>query len=101
MPLPPDLLARMTSLRILVVGDLVLDEYLIGRVSRLSREAPVPVLEQTRVQHVPGGAANPAVNIRSLGAQAVMAGLLGKDDAAVRLQELLEADNTILDKVEK
>ena len=89
MSLPPDLLARMTGLRILVVGDLVLDEYLIGRVSRLSREAPVPVLEQTRVQYVPGGAANPAVNIRSLGAQAVMAGLLGKDDAAVRLQELL------------
>ncbi len=88
---PPPLSARLAGLRILIAGDLVLDEYLIGRVSRLSREAPVPVLEQTRVRHVPGGAANPAVNIRSMGAQAVLAGLLGDDDAARILRELLEA----------
>jgi len=83
------LVARIASLRVLVVGDLVLDEYLIGRVSRLSREAPVPVLEQTRVEYVPGGAANPAVNIISMGAQAVMAGLLGRDDEAGILRKLL------------
>ena len=76
--------------RVLVVGDLVLDEYLIGRVSRLSREAPVPVLEQTHTRRVPGGAANPAVNIRSMGAQAVVAGLLGDDEAGRLLRELLE-----------
>ena len=75
--------------RILIVGDLVLDEYLIGRVSRLSREAPVPVLEQTRAAYVPGGAANPAANVQSLGSQAVMAGVLGADDAGRRLRELL------------
>ncbi len=79
------------SLRVLVVGDLVLDEYLIGRVGRLSREAPVPVLEQTHSRHVPGGAANPAVNIRSMGAQAVVAGLLGEDDEAGALRALLAA----------
>lgn len=89
--MPSPLASRISRLRILVVGDLVLDEYLIGRVSRLSREAPVPVLEQTHTRHVPGGAANPAVNIRSMGAQAVMAGLLGDDDAGRRLRMLLEA----------
>ena len=73
----------------LVVGDLVLDGYLIGRVSRLSREAPVPVLEQTRAEYVPGGAANPASNVQSLGSQAVMAGVLGADEAGRRLQKLL------------
>ncbi len=82
--------SNLQALRVLVVGDLVLDEYLIGRVSRLSREAPVPVLEQTHTRHVPGGAANPAVNIRSLGAQAVVTGLLGDDDAGRLLRGLLE-----------
>jgi rfaE bifunctional protein kinase chain/domain len=77
--------------RILIVGDLILDEYLIGRVSRLSREAPVPVLEQTRADYVPGGAANPAANVQSMGSQAVLAGVLGADDAGRRLRELLDA----------
>ena len=89
--MPASLPTRISSLRLLVVGDLVLDEYLIGRVHRLSREAPVPVLEQTRADYVPGGAANPAANIRSMGAGAVMAGLLGADDAGERLRALLEA----------
>ncbi len=79
----------LTPRRILIVGDLVLDEYLIGRVSRLSREAPVPVLEQTRAEYMPGGAANPAANVQSLGSQAIMAGVLGADDAGRRLRELL------------
>ncbi len=83
--------ASLSGLRVLVVGDLVLDEYLIGQVSRLSREAPVPVLEQTRAEYVPGGAANPASNVQSLGSQAVVAGLLGEDEAARRLRALLHA----------
>ncbi len=83
MPLP------LPSRRILIVGDLILDEYLIGRVSRLSREAPVPVLEQTRASYVPGGAANPAANVQSMGSQAILAGVLGADDAGRRLRELL------------
>ena len=87
MPPHPLLPAR----RILVVGDLILDEYLIGRVSRLSREAPVPVLEQTRAAYVPGGAANPAANVQSMGSQAVLAGVLGADDAGRRLREMLDA----------
>ena len=81
---------RLAGHRVLVVGDVFLDEYLIGRVERLSREAPVPVLEQTRREYRPGGAANPAVNIRSLGGAAIMAGVVGADDIARQLQQELE-----------
>lgn len=88
-PMTHSLISRIAHLRLLVVGDLVLDEYLIGRVQRLSREAPVPVLEQTRARYVPGGAANPAVNIQSLGGRAVMAGVVGEDAAAAQLRALL------------
>ncbi|MCC7372408.1 MAG: bifunctional hydroxymethylpyrimidine kinase/phosphomethylpyrimidine kinase [Chloroflexi bacterium] len=65
--------------KILVVGDLVLDEYLLGRASRLSREAPVPVLELVERSWRPGAATNPAANIAALGGQAVMVGAIGDD----------------------
>lgn len=87
----PAIIARLAKRRVLVVGDLFLDEYLIGRVHRLSREAPVPVLEQTQTHYLPGGAANPAANIRSLGSEAVVVGLLGQDETARRLRAALDA----------
>ncbi len=87
---PEAIIPSLSNHRVLIVGDLVLDEYLIGRVSRLSREAPVPVLEQTRAQYVPGGAANPAANVQSLGSQALLAGVIGNDEAGRRLYDLLE-----------
>jgi bifunctional ADP-heptose synthase (sugar kinase/adenylyltransferase) len=62
---------------VLVVGDVILDEYLIGKATRLSREAAVPVLERTRRQLIPGGAANPAVGIVALGGQATLVGVVG------------------------
>jgi D-glycero-beta-D-manno-heptose-7-phosphate kinase len=71
--------------RVLVVGDLLLDEYLEGRTTRLSREAPVPVVDLVRRTTLPGGAANPARNIVALGGQAVVAGLVGEDEAGERL----------------
>ncbi len=74
---------------VLVVGDLILDEYLIGRATRLSREAPVPVLERTRRRVVPGGAANPAVNIARLDGRAVAVGVVGADEAGRELQAAL------------
>lgn len=76
--------------RILVVGDLCLDEYLIGQAARLSREAPVPVLEFLRQIDVPGAAANPAINVCSLGGEAWVAGVVGDDEAGRRLIALLE-----------
>ncbi len=76
-----DLVARLAGIRVLVLGDLFLDEYLEGRAERLSREAPVPVVELLRRTTLPGGAANPARNIVALGGQAIAAGLVGDDEA--------------------
>jgi rfaE bifunctional protein kinase chain/domain len=83
-----ELLDRFSSLRVLVVGDVMLDEYLIGAPTRVSREAPVLVLEQRRRFVRPGGGANPAVNLRALGAQPRLVGVIGDDDVG---QELCEA----------
>jgi rfaE bifunctional protein kinase chain/domain len=77
--------------RVLVVGDLALDEYLVGRATRLSREAPIPVLEFDHDFTVPGGAGNPAQNLAALGAQAVPVGVVGADAAGERLTARLRA----------
>ncbi len=66
----------------LVVGDLILDEYIWGKVERISPEAPVPVVWANKMTHVPGGAANVANNIRSYGAKAFLAGVIGNDKNA-------------------
>jgi D-glycero-beta-D-manno-heptose-7-phosphate kinase len=75
---------------ILVLGDGILDEYLIGRATRLSREAAVPVLERTRRQLIPGGACAPAVGVVALGGRATLAGVVGEDDAAAALRRVLD-----------
>jgi rfaE bifunctional protein kinase chain/domain len=77
----PEVVARFPSCRVLVVGDIMLDEYVFGTVGRISPEAPVPVVAVTRETKVPGGAANVALNLRGLGAGVEMAGLLGNDAA--------------------
>jgi len=74
---------------IVVVGDVFLDEYLIGRAERLSREAPVPVLEYRSRRQVPGGGVNPAMNIAALGAQATQIGVIGDDAEGAALRALL------------
>jgi D-beta-D-heptose 7-phosphate kinase/D-beta-D-heptose 1-phosphate adenosyltransferase len=79
----PEVVARFPSRRVLVVGDIMLDEYVFGTVGRISPEAPVPVVAVTREMKVPGGAANVALNLCGLRAGVEMAGLLG-DDAAGR-----------------
>lgn len=73
----------------LVVGDLMLDEFIWGRVSRISPEAPVPVVEVERRTYAAGGAANTAANVAALGGRAAVAGLVGTDSAADRLIEAL------------
>jgi D-beta-D-heptose 7-phosphate kinase/D-beta-D-heptose 1-phosphate adenosyltransferase len=79
-----------SSVRVLVAGDLMLDEYWFGATSRISPEAPVPVVRVTAAQARAGGAANVAVNLASLGAGTVLAGVIGDDANAVRLQETLK-----------
>jgi len=76
---------RLAGHQVLVIGDLFLDEYVLGQATRLSREAPIPVLEFVRRFYVPGGAANPAHNVCALGGQAIVVGLIGRDQAGVQL----------------
>jgi rfaE bifunctional protein kinase chain/domain len=79
-------LSRLAPRRVLVVGDLALDEYLVGQATRLSREAPIPVLELAREFTVPGGAGNPAHNLVALGAHATPIGVIGDDANGQRLR---------------
>ncbi len=81
---------RLSRPRVLVVGDAVLDEYLFGHPTRLSREAPIPVLEFVRRTLIPGGAANPAHNIAALEARVTLAAVVGDDPEGRRLVELLQ-----------
>ena len=78
---------------VLVTGDAMLDQFLWGNVSRISPEAPVPVVEFQRESFMPGGAANVARNLTSLNCSAQMHSVVGKDDAAKKLRALLKADN--------
>src|SRR3954467_15340804 len=77
--------------RILVAGELILDEFIWGKVSRISPEAPVPVVEVVKETCNAGGAANVARNLREFLADVYMLGLAGQDPAAARLHELLVA----------
>lgn len=92
-----EILARCARARVLVVGDMVADEYVIGAPTRISREAPVLILEQREQFIVPGGATNPGVNARALGAQVSLAGVVGEDVAGQRLRAALEQHGVQLD----
>lgn len=79
----------LASASVLVVGDVILDRYWSGPVARISPEAPVPVVRVTVREERPGGAANVAMNIASLGAKATLIGVTGTDEAAERVSEVL------------
>src|SRR5438093_234757 len=83
------ILDRASSRRITVIGDLMLDEFVWGKVGRISPEAPVPVVEVTRESFYPGGAANDARNLREFVDYVAIIGLLGNDRSGQQLQELL------------
>lgn len=86
-----DMIAAIARQRVLVIGDVFLDEYVFGQATRLSREAPIPVLEFIRRTYIPGGAANPAHNIAALGATAFLAAVVGDDAEGRQLCDLLRA----------
>src|SRR3954469_9822207 len=88
--MPTDPIARFASQRVLVIGDLMLDEFLWGKVSRISPEAPVPIVNVTSESYFPGGAANVARNVQELTGAASLVGLAGEDSAGQRLLSLLE-----------
>jgi D-glycero-beta-D-manno-heptose-7-phosphate kinase len=77
--------------RVLVVGDLIADQFLFGEISRVSREAPVLILRHERTETAPGGAANCVMNLASLGARASVVGVVGRDEAGGALLARLEA----------
>lgn len=85
----PQLLKKIGRLRILVVGDVMLDHYIWGDATRISPEAPVPVVDIARDSWTAGGAANVALNIASLGARCTVAGFIGDDEAGQRLTTIL------------
>jgi len=84
------LIRRFRRTRLLVVGDLMLDQFIWGRVDRISPEAPVPVVHVTRESFHLGGAANVAHNIRSLGGQATACGVIGRDSSGQRIVHELQ-----------
>lgn len=91
MKILPLLLKKIAGLRVLVVGDLMLDHYIWGDATRISPEAPVPVVDIARDSWTAGGAANVALNIASLGARCAVAGFIGQDDAGSRLATILHS----------
>jgi rfaE bifunctional protein kinase chain/domain len=85
-----EIISRFPGQRILVIGDLMLDEYIWGNVTRISPEAPVPVVQVTSESYYPGGAANVARNAREFTTHVAVMGLAGADTSGERLIELLE-----------
>ena len=84
--------SKMEMVRILVVGDVMLDRYWFGEVSRISPEAPVPVVRVNRSEERPGGAANVARNIAALSAQASLLSVTGDDEAGTRIAQLMQEE---------
>jgi D-glycero-beta-D-manno-heptose-7-phosphate kinase len=95
-----ELLHEFPTKRILVIGDLMLDEFVWGRVSRISPEAPVPVVEVIRESYYPGGAANVARNVREFTPSVFVMGLIGEDSHAQKLKELLGENGIGLEGVQ-
>jgi len=92
-----DLVSNFAGRRVLVLGDMVADEYIEGRPVRLSREAPLPVLEWVNRYIVPGGATNLALNVRALGGEVAVAGVVGADEPGEKLRERLVEDGIGVD----
>ena len=85
-----EIIERFPSIRILVIGDVILDHYIFGDVSRISPEAPVPVVLVKEESFRLGGAANACANICSLGAQVDIVSVIGRDENGSRLRKMLE-----------
>jgi len=98
-----DIFKRFRDTGILVIGDLMVDHYIWGKVKRVSPEAPVPVVEVSDEQLLPGGAANVANNLISLGARVFITGVIGKDEMGERLvkdlnRKGINTDGILIDK---
>jgi D-glycero-beta-D-manno-heptose-7-phosphate kinase len=82
-----------SSASVLITGDVMLDRYWFGDATRISPEAPVPVVHVSKTREVPGGAANVSVNIANLGAKTCLLSIVGNDDSGQQLESLLRRKN--------
>jgi len=94
-----DCLARMSEVRVLVVGDVMLDRFVYGSVSRVSYEAPIPVLSVDREAAMPGGAGNAARNAAALGGRVTLVGVVGADGAGQELRHLIARHPGLVDRL--
>ena len=83
------LISKLQGKKILVFGDLMLDEHIWSRVSRISPEAPVPIADVIQVSHVPGGSGNVAANVKTLGGTPYLVGIIGRDSSGEKLKKSL------------
>jgi rfaE bifunctional protein kinase chain/domain len=90
---------RMQGVRVLVVADLVLDVFEYGRIGRISREAPVLILDHVRTDRLPGGGANAVNNLCALGGRPIVVGRVGADEPGDRLRDMLAAAGADVDGV--
>ena len=93
------LIDRFAEAKVLVIGDLTLDEFLSGQVERLSREAPVLILRHEQTEQIPGGGANAVYNLAKLGGQVKAVGLVGNDDQGVALQRIFSEAGVNIDGI--
>ncbi|MFH2094154.1 MAG: PfkB family carbohydrate kinase, partial [Bacteroidota bacterium] len=97
---------RFSGMSILVIGDVMVDSYIWGKVDRISPEAPVPVVSITKRENRPGGAANVALNILSMGAVPLVCSVIGKDEKGELFMQLMKnygmcMDGIIMDGIRK
>lgn len=85
-----NIISQFKGKKILIVGDVMIDAYYIGKVTRISPEAPVPIVNLTQKEDRLGGAGNVALNIQELGGEAILCSAIGNDEAGTRLEKLLD-----------
>lgn len=90
---------NFSDIKVLIIGDLMLDYYLFGEVNRITPEAPVPVVEIYKKEGRPGGAANVALNVHTLGATPILLSVCGNDDSAGRLDTILKNYDISTDRI--
>ena len=94
-----NMLSRLNPAKVLVIGDMLLDAYTMGKARRISPEAPVAIVNVVREDYRPGGAGNVVLNLLSLGAHVRAVGRLGEDWAGDMFREAFQAENVLTDLI--
>jgi rfaE bifunctional protein kinase chain/domain len=94
-----DIFKNFNNIRVLVIGDVMIDRYLTGKVERISPEAPVPVVNLLQTENRLGGAANVALNLKALGATPILCSVIGKDREGAKFLEILAENELMADGI--